>query len=108
MRFLSILLLMAMLLTFAVGCGTPTTTSSTPDSDSEAPISSSTPTDNPDEPTPELPEGEKVVTDNYTAVLNDAKWDAEGIDTSKYALFGTGGLKAGGIISWPFIPGFCA
>lgn len=90
MRFLSILLLMAMLLTFAVGCGTPTTTSSTPDSDSEAPISSSTPTDNPDEPTPELPEGEKVVTDNYTAVLNDAKWDAEGIDTSKYALFGTG------------------
>ena len=87
-KIVSLVLLLAMLLTAAVGCGTNDTT--TPDSSSPTSTSTPTTTDTPTEPTPDLPEGEKIVKPNYTAVLNDEVWTDVDTNASDFTLSGTG------------------
>ena len=85
MKKICLVLLLALLICLCVACNEPAVTIGDPsDSTSVGTTSSDNGT------TPELPEGEKVVHENYTAVLNDADWVASEVDTSSFDLFGTG------------------
>ena len=81
-RLLSLFLLLAILLTFAVGCGTPGET--TPAETTTEGKQEETPT-----PAPALPDGERLVKPGYTAVLNDEAWVGGG-DTGNHEIQGTG------------------
>lgn len=89
-QILSFVLLLAILLTAAVGCTGGDTTTQAPETSSPPATTNPPITDKPSDPTPELPDGETVVKPNYTAVLNDETWTGTDIDTSAFALSGTG------------------
>ena len=102
-KLLCLLILIAMLLPTLAGCGSETVTTpnqavtTTPETTLE-PDSTTTPETKPETPvvttatSPEvtLPEGERLVKESYTAVLNDEVWVGAGSDTSAYTLTGTG------------------
>ncbi len=79
-KILCMVLILGMLLTAAVGCGMSEVTTETTTATNDVNI------------TPELPEGEQLITRSYTAVLNDETWSGIDADTSAYTLFGTGAV----------------
>lgn len=78
-KILCFILLVAMLLSAAVGCGTDDVTTETPSV-----------TTGGNDYSFDLPEGEQIVKHSYTAVLNDEMWSGVDIDTSIYEMLGTG------------------
>ena len=99
-KIICLLLLIAMLLPTAVGCGTEsttttatTTTGTTPETSGTTPAvttPNTTGVTTPETPEVMLPEGERLVKDSYTAVLNDEVWTGGSVDTSAYDMSGTG------------------
>lgn len=102
-KILCLMLLLAMLLPTLAGCGSdPATTTTTAGTTAETTPGTTADT-SPNVPTvttpattvgktpePELPEGERIVKRYYTAVVNEEKWTATGVDTSSYAMSGSG------------------
>ena len=84
-KLLTVMLALLMLLPAIVACGTPDATTTT-----DGGITTTPAVTTPSTPDADLPEGETLVHENYTAVLNDAKWEGKELDTSKFVLFGTG------------------
>ena len=98
-KILCLILVLAMLLPVVVGCGSsttettaetsaetiPETTGKTPDETTPGTTGVTTP----QTPEVELPEGELVVKNNYTAVLNDEIWVGDAADSVAYDLSGT-------------------
>jgi len=104
-KFLCLLVLIAMLLPTVAGCGssTPTTTTAETTTGTTPETTTGTTPETPTVTTPgttaestpkapevELPEGERLVKNYYTAVLNDEVWTDTGVDSSKYDMSGTG------------------
>ena len=100
--FVLIMILLVALCVVACGSTTPAETTSdttaviTPGSTEGNTPNTTTPTTTVIVPDSEpavvttAPAGEKLVTDDYTAVLNGAEWVKDDVDTSKFDIFGTG------------------
>lgn len=104
-KLLCMLLAIAMLLPTLAGCGsdsattsadttapatTPNTTAGTTPETPTVTTPGTTAESKPRGPETELPEGERVVKKNYTAVLNDEVWSGGSADTSAFDMAGTG------------------
>ncbi len=71
-------MLLVLTIALLIACNGETTTAVTT---TEPPVTTEAPT---------LPEGERVVKSNYTAVLNDEEWNPGSVNASDYDIFGTG------------------
>lgn len=96
-KILCLLVLIAMLLPTVAGCGSSTATTTadttagtTPETTAGKTPTVTTPETTSKKPEPALPEGELLVKNTYTAVLNDEVWSDSGVDSAKYDLSGTG------------------
>ena len=90
-KLLCFVLLLAMLLPMAVGCGDSEVTTADGTDPTTTTTKAPTTTNPPVTPdTPALPEGELVVKPMYTAVLNDEEWTNAEVGATSYDLSGAG------------------
>ena len=101
-KTLCLLGLIVLLLLTAVACGEePATTTETTDTTTTTTVETTpgtTTNDTPNTPTvttskqteDTLPEGERVVKESYTAILNDEVWSGNSVDTAAFDMTGTG------------------
>jgi len=78
MKKLCLVVLLVLTIALLIACGETVTTTPTT---TEPPTNTFVPV---------LPEGERIVKNTYTAVLNDAEWNPGSLDTSGYDFFGLG------------------